>query len=567
MINNIIFFVFALISLFLGFLSNYLLIKQGLSLSTCWTAILIFATCYEFGHIYEMLWKFLKIYIPGTGANNLLQNAKMIPNPGITFKDVAGYEEAKIELKEVVQFLKNPEPFRKLGATLPKGVLLGGPPGTGKTLLAKAISGEAGVPFFIVSGAGFVELFAGGGASRVRNLFKAAQAVKPSIIFIDEIDAIAKARASGAAIGGTNDEREQTLNQILVEMDGFKPNDGVVVIAASNRIDILDPAITRPGRFDRQIILGLPTLSERLAILEVHARGKKLDSSVLLPQIAQRATGCSGADLANILNEAAILAVREKKAFIDIHEINESIDRALYGLKGKQIVRSKPRHLIAFHEIGHALVSSLLNEDSPVDRVRLTGRGPSQVRTTTIPSLNLYNSRDAFIIQILTLISGRASEEVMGGIGECTTFAQGNIAQATRNVRVMILRYAMSKLQELKQQAQQRNLYLLGSDMKQELNNIADNFTTNFINITYTEIVRFLGIARPAGERLIDELLSSEELTGSQLRALASEYFSSLYAVEALDRRRESLLYELLLPLLEDAVADIEKVTKLVEKK
>ena len=376
------------------------------------------------------------------------------------FEDVAGNEEAKGELKEVVKFLKDPETFSKLGAGVPKGVLLGGPPGTGKTLLAKAIAGEAGTPFLKVSGSQFVELLVGVGAARVRELFEKARSLKSSIIFIDEIDSIARARSGNNNMGGGNDEREQTLNQILTEMDGFESDSGIVVIAASNRIDILDPAIKRAGRFDRQITINNPNLKERQSILKVHARGKKLDELVSIAQIAQRTIGFSGADLANLLNEAAILATRRKKSTITMQEINVSIDRVVIGLEGKQVSRVKARQLTGFHEMGHAFIGSLINENDGIEKLTLIPRGNTQGTTWTIPSPSQYNSRNMFINQILIAIAGRAAEEIVGGVSECTVGAQQDIAQMTRNVRTMILRYAMARLQELKQQAQQRNLSL-----------------------------------------------------------------------------------------------------------
>ena len=485
---------------------------------------------------------------------------EVIEDTKIKFKDVAGNEEAKAELKEVVKFLTEPQSFLKLGAVAPKGVLLGGPPGTGKTLLAKAVAGESGVPFLKISGAQFVELLVGVGAARVRELFQKARNLKPSIIFIDEIDSIAKTRSGGS--GSTNEEREQTLNQILVEMDGFKVDTGILVIAASNRIDILDPAILRAGRFDRQIILTKPTVTERLAILEVHARGKKVDPSVSLADIAEQASGFSGAELANVLNEAAILATRSKKSSIQNDDIKLSIDRIVYGLEGKPITRVKSRQIIGFHEMGHALVGSLVNETNPVDKVSLLVRGKSKGRTSTIPSQSQFNPRDAFLAQIFVSISGRASEEVIGGIGECTGSAQDDIAQTTRKVRAMVVKYAMAKLQEFKQEAQQRNLYLLGSDMKLELNNVVDNFTTNFMDLTYKEAITFLEILRPNSERLVDELMASGELTGMELRALASEYITPVPAVDILDLNRQSLLYELLIPELGKAVQELEKQSK-----
>jgi cell division protease FtsH len=483
---------------------------------------------------------------------------QVITDTKIKFEDVAGNEEAKTELKEVVKFLKDPESFTKLGASVPKGVLLGGPPGTGKTLLAKAIAGEAGTPFLKVSGSQFVELLVGVGAARVRELFEKARELKPSIIFIDEIDSIARSRAGNNSMGG-NDEREQTLNQILTEMDGFEVDSGVVVIAASNRIDILDPAIKRAGRFDRQITISNPNLKERQAILKVHAKGKKLNELVSISQIAQRTIGFSGADLANLLNEAAILATRRKKSSITMEEINISIDRIVIGLEGKQVSRVKARQLTGFHEMGHAFIGSLINENEGIEKLTLVPRGNTQGTTWTIPSSSQYNSRDSFISQIFIGIGGRAAEELVYGVSECTAGAQQDLSQITRNLRVMVLRYAMTRLQELKQQAQQRNLFFLGSDVKQELNNIIDNFTTNFMDITYNEILSFLEKIRPGGERLVDQLLISEELTGKDLRTLASEYISNISYLEVLYNSRQSSLFELMAPELQKSISEVEQ--------
>jgi len=484
---------------------------------------------------------------------------QVVTDINIKFDDVAGNEEAKDELKEVVKFLKDPDNFSKLGAGVPKGVLLGGPPGTGKTLLAKAIAGEAGTPFLKVSGSQFVELLVGVGASRVRELFEKARSLKPSIIFIDEIDSIARARSANNSMGGGNDEREQTLNQILTEMDGFESDSGVVVIAATNRIDILDPAIKRAGRFDRQITINNPNLKERNSILKVHARGKKLDENVSLTQIAQRTIGFSGADLANVLNEAAILAARRKKPFITMQEVNTSIDRIVIGLEGKQVARVKARQITAFHEMGHAFVGSLINENESIEKLTLVPRGNTQGTTWTIPSQSQYNSRGVFINQVLIAIAGRAAEEIVSGPAECTVGAQQDIAQMTRTIRTMVLRYALARLQELKQQAQQRNLFFLGSDVKQELNNIIDTFTTNFMDITYNEVLSFLEVIRPGGERLVDELMIAEELSGKDLKTLAKEYISTLKSAEVLYGSRESSLFDLMAPELKKSITEIEK--------
>ena len=522
--------------------------------------------------VVEKTWTNLseRIYDPTVESNDpfaeftgLDQNVvQVITDTKTKFEDVAGNEEAKEELKEVVKFLKDPDSFSKLGAGVPKGVLLGGPPGTGKTLLAKAIAGEAGTPFLKVSGSQFVELLVGVGAARVRELFEKARSLKPSIIFIDEIDSIARARSGNNSMGGGNDEREQTLNQILTEMDGFAVDSGIVVIAASNRIDILDPAIKRAGRFDRQITIGNPNLRERQSILKVHAKGKKFDPLVSIPQIAQRTIGFSGADLANLLNEAAILATRRKKQVISMEEINVSIDRVIIGLEGKQVTRVKARQLTGFHEMGHAFIGTLINENDGIEKLTLVPRGNTQGTTWRIPSPSQYNSRNIFINQVLIAIAGRAAEEVVNGVGECTVGAQQDLAQMTRNVRLMILRYAMARLQELKQQAQQRNLFFLGSDVKQEINNIIDNFTTNFMDITYHEVLSFLEIIRPGGERLVDELMISEELNGKELRSLAREYLSNLTSLEILYNSRQSSLFDLMAPELKKSILEIEKEAK-----
>jgi cell division protease FtsH len=523
-------------------------------------------------NVFEKVWESVsnQIYDPVSESSDpfgdftgLDQNVvSVVTDIKIKFEDVAGNEEAKAELKEVVKFLKDPESFSKLGAGVPKGVLLGGPPGTGKTLLAKAIAGEAGTPFLKVSGSQFVELLVGVGAARVRELFEKARSLEPSIIFIDEIDSIARARSGNNSMGGGNDEREQTLNQILTEMDGFSSNTGVVVIAASNRIDILDPAIKRAGRFDRQITINNPNLKERQAILKVHAKGKKIDVSVSLAQIAQRTIGFSGADLANLLNEAAILATRRKKKTITMEEINLSVDRVVIGLEGKQVIRVKARQLTAFHEMGHAFVGSLINENDGIEKLTLVPRGNTQGTTWTIPSPSQYNSRRIFVNQVLIAIAGRAAEEIVSGTGECTVGSQQDLSQMTRTVRTMVLRYAMARLQELKQQIQQKNLFFLGSDVKQELNNIIDNFTTNFMDITYNEVVSFLEVIRPGGERLVDQLMISEELTGKDLRTIAREYISSLTALEVLYNSRQSSLFDLLTPELKKSIAEIEEETE-----
>jgi cell division protease FtsH len=311
-----------------------------------------------------------------------------------------------------------------------------------------------------------------------------------------------------------------------------------------------------------------PNLKDRIAILKVHARGKKLDNSISLAQIAQRTIGFSGADLANLLNEAAILATRKKKTTITMEDVNLSIDRIVIGLEGKQVMRVKARQLTAFHEMGHAFVGSLINENDGIEKLTLVPRGNTQGTTWTIPSPSQYNSRQVFLNQVLIAIAGRAAEEIVNGVSECTVGSQQDLMQMTRTVRTMVLRYAMARLQELKQQAQQRNLFFLGSDVKQELNNIVDNFTTNFMDIIYNEVLSFLEVIRPGGERLVDQLMISEELTGKDLRTIAREYISNLSSNEVLYTTRESSLFDFMLPELKKYITEVEKeVEKLATKK
>jgi cell division protease FtsH len=359
-------------------------------------------------------------------------------------------------------------------------------------------------------------------------------------------------------MGGASDEREQTLNQILTEMDGFNSTTGVLVMAATNRIDILDPALIRPGRFDRQITLNLPNLKERESILKVHARGKKLDPEISFSQISQRTVGFSGADLANVLNEAALLAARYKQKSISMKEVNKSIDRLIIGLEGRQFSRINSRQLTAFHEMGHAVIGTLIDENQPIQKVSILPRGNTQGTTWTIPSSSQYSSRESFINQILIALSGRATEEMINGVGEYTVGAQQDINQVTRILRMMVLRYSMARLQELKQEAQQRNLYLIGSDVKIELNNIIDNFTTNFLDISYNEVLRTLDILRPTGERVVDQLVTFEELSGKDLRRIIKEYISSARARELLSSTRKSSLSSLVPSRLRKSTNDVE---------
>ncbi|MGV0105225.1 ATP-dependent zinc metalloprotease FtsH2 [Nostoc sp. DSM 114160] len=398
---------------------------------------------------------------PGQAMNFGKSKARfqMEAKTGVKFDDVAGIEEAKEELQEVVTFLKQPERFTAVGARIPKGVLLVGPPGTGKTLLAKAIAGEAGVPFFSISGSEFVEMFVGVGASRVRDLFKKAKDNAPCIIFIDEIDAVGRQR--GAGIGGGNDEREQTLNQLLTEMDGFEGNTGIIIIAATNRPDVLDSALLRPGRFDRQVTVDAPDIKGRLEILQVHARNKKLDPSVSLDAIARRTPGFTGADLANLLNEAAILTARRRKEAITLREIDDAVDRVVAGMEGTPLVDSKSKRLIAYHEIGHALVGTLLKDHDPVQKVTLIPRGQAQGLTWFTPNEEQgLISRSQLKARITGALGGRAAEEVIFGAAEVTTGAGGDLQQLSGMARQMVTRFGMSDLGPLSLESQQGEVFL-----------------------------------------------------------------------------------------------------------
>jgi cell division protease FtsH len=389
----------------------------------------------------------------GGGGNPAMNFGKskarvqMEPQTQVTFGDVAGIEGAKLELTEVVDFLKNPDRFTAVGAKIPKGVLLVGPPGTGKTLLAKAVAGEAGVPFFSISGSEFVEMFVGVGASRVRDLFEQAKKNAPCIVFIDEIDAVGRQR--GAGLGGGNDEREQTLNQLLTEMDGFEGNTGIIIVAATNRPDVLDAALMRPGRFDRQVVVDRPDYAGRLQILGVHARGKTLAKDVDLDKIARRTPGYTGADLANLLNEAAILAARRELTEISMDEVNDAIERVMAGPEKKDRVMSEKRkRLVAYHEAGHALVGALMPDYDPVQKISIIPRGNAGGLTFFAPSeermeSGLY-SRAYLQNQMAVALGGRVAEEIVYGEDEVTTGASNDLQQVARVARQMVTRFGMS---------------------------------------------------------------------------------------------------------------------------
>ncbi|WP_267382970.1 ATP-dependent zinc metalloprotease FtsH3 [Cyanobacterium sp. uoEpiScrs1] len=387
---------------------------------------------------------------PGSQAMNFGKSKARVlmePQTQVTFGDVAGIEQAKLELAEVVDFLKNADRFTAIGAKIPKGVLLVGPPGTGKTLLARAVAGEAGVPFFSISGSEFVEMFVGVGASRVRDLFEQAKANAPCIVFIDEIDAVGRQR--GAGLGGGNDEREQTLNQLLTEMDGFEGNTGIIIVAATNRPDVLDAALLRPGRFDRQVVVDRPDYAGRREILKVHARGKTLSKDVDLDKIARRSPGFTGADLSNLLNEAAILAARRNLTEISMDEVNDAIDRVLAGPEKKNRVMSEKRKsLVAYHEAGHALVGALMPDYDPVQKISIIPRGRAGGLTWFTPSEDrmesgLY-SRSYLQNQMAVALGGRVAEEIIFGEEEVTTGASNDLQQVARVARQMVSRFGMS---------------------------------------------------------------------------------------------------------------------------
>ncbi len=363
--------------------------------------------------------------------------------PTVTFSDVAGVEESKAELQEVVEFLKYPERFLALGAHIPKGVLMVGPPGTGKTLLSRAVAGEAGVPFFSISGSEFVEMFVGVGASRVRDLFDQAKRNAPAIVFVDEIDAVGRHR--GAGLGGGHDEREQTLNQILVEMDGFDTSTNVIVIAATNRPDILDPALLRPGRFDRRVVLDLPDINGRIAILKVHSNGKPLADEVELERVARQTPGFSGADLSNLVNEAAILAARRQKKLITMDELLESVDRVTMGPERRtRVISQHEKEIVAYHEGGHALVGHLLSHADPVQKVSVISRGMAAGYTKSLPEEDrMFYTRPQLMDRIAMALGGRVAEEIT--FGEVTTGASNDLEQVTQIARAMVTRYGMSE--------------------------------------------------------------------------------------------------------------------------
>ncbi len=439
----------------------------------------------------------------------------------VTFDDVAGVEEAKEELQEIVEFLKNPKRFQALGARIPKGVLLVGPPGSGKTLLAKAVAGEAGVPFFSLSGSEFVEMFVGVGAARVRDLFEQAKRSAPCIVFVDEIDAVGRQR--GAGLGGGHDEREQTLNQLLVEMDGFEPNNGVIILAATNRPDVLDPALLRPGRFDRQVVLDKPDIVGRSAVLKIHSKKKVLHPEVNLEHLAKRTPGFSGADLENLLNEAALLAARAGKKFIEMVDCEEAIDRVLMGpAKKSRVMSDKEKTRTAYHEAGHALIGKLLPHADPVRKVTVLPRGMALGVTWSHPEEDKYNrTKEELIAQITVAMGGRAAEEL--AFGEISTGASNDIEKATELARAMITEFGMSEKLGPRSFGRKNHAVFLGRDLMEDRNyseavaSQIDSEVNGIIDQCYQNASKLLAENRSTLDRIAKELQENEVLEGPDL--------------------------------------------------
>ncbi|MBA2769912.1 MAG: ATP-dependent zinc metalloprotease FtsH [Sporichthyaceae bacterium] len=466
------------------------------------------------------------------GGSRVMQfgksKAKLISKdtPKTTFKDVAGADEAVEELQEIKEFLENPAKFQAIGAKIPKGVLLYGPPGTGKTLLARAVAGEAGVPFYSISGADFVEMFVGVGASRVRDLFEQAKANAPAIVFVDEIDAVGRHR--GAGLGGGHDEREQTLNQLLVEMDGFDVKGGVILIAATNRPDILDPALLRPGRFDRQIAVERPDLQGRFQILQVHAKGKPLAEGIDLKSFARRTPGFTGADLANVLNEAALLTARSDAKLIDARALDEAIDRVVAGpQKRTRIMSDKEKKITAYHEGGHALVAAALPNSDPVHKITILSRGRALGYTMVLPEEDKYSTtRNEMLDQLAYMLGGRAAEEIV--FHDPTTGAANDIEKATSVARAMVTQYGMTERIGAIKLGSENAEPFLGRDMghqrdySEEVAGVVDEEVKRLIEAAHDEAWEILVANRDILDELVLELLEKETLDKAQVAGIFS---------------------------------------------
>lgn len=464
--------------------------------------------------------------ILGMGSAGRLVNSE---KPKVKFTDVAGVEEAKEEVKEIVDFLKHPERYINLGAKIPKGLLLVGPPGTGKTLLAKAVAGEADVPFFSVSGSSFIEMFVGVGASRVRDLFEKAKKEAPAIVFIDEIDAIGKSRAAGAMMGG-NDEREQTLNQLLAEMDGFGSEASpVIVLAATNRPEVLDAALLRPGRFDRQVLVDKPDFKGRCDILRVHMQDVKISPEVKVEDVARLTAGLAGADLANIINEAALLAGRDNKQFVEQKDLVEAVERAIAGLEKKsRRINEKEKKIVTYHECGHALIAETTKGAKKVSKVSVIPRGLAALGyTLNTPEENKFlMQKHELIAEIDVLLGGRAAEEVF--IGEISTGASNDLERATDIVKAMISMYGMSEIAGLMVLEKQRNIFLGGGqtikDYSDKTAEALDEYVKNTLETRYKEVLATLRTYKGAIETMVEALYEEETIEGTKVREIIKEF-------------------------------------------
>ena len=463
----------------------------------------------------------------GRGVANFGKSRAKMVNPNdkkVTFKQVAGADEEKQELEEIVEFLKEPAKYTAMGARIPKGVLLVGPPGTGKTLLAKAIAGEAGVPFFSISGSDFVEMFVGVGASRVRNLFEDAKKNAPALIFIDEIDAVGRQR--GAGLGGGHDEREQTLNQLLVEMDGFGANEGIIMIAATNRPDILDPALLRPGRFDRQIVVNAPDVKGREEVLQVHTKDKPLDETVDLRVLAKRTPGFSGADLENLANEAALLAVRKNKKLISSDDFEEAITRVLMGPEKKsRVISEHDNKLTAYHEAGHAIVMRSLKHSDPVHEISIIPRGRAGGYTMSLPKEDRgYTSKEKLKDDMVGLLGGRAAEKLV--LGDISTGAKSDIDRASSIARAMVMEYGMSeKIGTISYSSDNNEVFLgrnigNGRNFGDEIATEIDKEVKRFIDEAYAKAEEILRECRSKLDAVAEALLEKEKIDGEEFEEL-----------------------------------------------
>ncbi len=464
--------------------------------------------------------------ILGIGSSKRLVNSE---KPKVKFDDVAGVQEAKEEVKEIVDFLKHPDRYINLGAKIPKGVLLVGPPGTGKTLLAKAVAGEASVPFFSVSGSSFIEMFVGVGASRVRDLFENAKKEAPAIVFIDEIDAIGKSRAANGMVGG-NDEREQTLNQLLAEMDGFNSDKSpVIVLAATNRPEVLDSALLRPGRFDRQVLVDKPDFKGRVAILKVHMQDIKLSKSVNLEEIGRLTAGLAGADLANIINEAALLAGRKSKPSVEHQDLVEAVERAIAGLEKKsRRINPKEKKIVAYHESGHALIAETTKGAKKVTKVSIIPRGLAALGyTLNAPEENKFlMQRHELIAEVDVLLGGRAAEEVF--LGEISTGAGNDLERATDIIKAMVSLYGMSEVAGLMVLEKQRNTFLTGGqsikDYSDDMAKKLDEYVKNMLDERYKIVKKTLSDYKPAIERMVEALYEAENIEGEKVVEIIKTY-------------------------------------------